>query len=94
MTHETVLCSTHPPPICKSQSGKEHKWMCKPPLFCNQKRMPHGGRARIGCRERKGTVTIATVEPRPLTSTGPQFNGHLQVSTDSAFINFDKEIRQ
>ena len=93
MTHETMLCYTSTPPFADLNLAKSTE-RCASLLFCNQKRVPRGDRARIGCRERKGIVTIATVEMKPLTSTGPQYNGQQQLTIGSAFIKSDKEVRQ
>lgn len=93
MTHEKMLCYTSASPFADPNLAKNiERWAGL--LFCNQKRVPRGDRARIGCRERKGTVSIATVEMKPLTGTGPQYKGQQQLTMGPAFIESDKEVRQ
>lgn len=46
--------------------------------------------ARIGCQERKRTVSVATVEMRPLASTGPQYKGPQQLTTSPTLIKSDR----
>lgn len=67
--------------------------MCRPPLLQSDKSAMWRQKARIGCRE-KGTVSIATVEMRSLTSTEPEYKGQQQLTIGSAFIKSDKEVRQ
>lgn len=47
--------------------------------------------ARMGdCGERKGTVSIATVEMRLLASRGSLYKGQQQLSTESASIKSNR----
>lgn len=86
MTHETMLCYTSTPPFAHLNLAKSIERYAGL-LFRNQKRVPRGGRDRIGCRERKGTVSIATSKILSIT-------GQRQLTISSAFIKSDKEVRQ
>lgn len=73
MTHETIFCYISTPPFANLNLAKLGK-MCRPPLLQSDKNATWRQKARIGCRE-KETVSIATVEMRPLTSTGLKHKG-------------------
>lgn len=94
MIHETAFYYMYStPPFAVSNMAKSME-RCRPPLLQSEKSAMWRQKARIGCWERKGTVSITTVEMRPLTSTGLQYKGQQQLPTGSAFIKSDKEIRQ
>lgn len=63
-----MFCYISAPPFADLNLAKLGEEMCRPHLLQSDKSATWRQKARIGCREKKGTVSMATAEMRPLAS--------------------------